>query len=131
MAVCSLQPTGPASTRISDTTDQAFTTQARRRRGDLQEIRRTSINMAAAWAVRSGRTVCSFFAYEAIRNNSNATSTGWYDTSAFDALAPTGSIAATFTGFPRWSAQSFLYQLRCEKLVVKGAEDGTRKEAYT
>lgn len=44
--------------------------------------------------------VFAFFAYEANRNNSNITGTGWYDTSAFDALAPAGSIAATFTGFP-------------------------------
>jgi len=41
-----------------------------------------------------------FFAYEALRNSSTATSTGWYDTSSFDSLAPTGSVAATYLGFP-------------------------------
>jgi hypothetical protein len=42
----------------------------------------------------------AFFAYETERNNSQTTGTGWYDTSAFDGLAPSGSIAATFLGFP-------------------------------
>jgi hypothetical protein len=42
----------------------------------------------------------AFFAYEGIRNNSNAIADGWYDTAAFDALAPAGSIASTFLTFP-------------------------------
>lgn len=41
----------------------------------------------------------AFFSYETERNNSSVTSTGWYDTSAFDALAPSGSIASQFLGF--------------------------------
>jgi hypothetical protein len=44
--------------------------------------------------------VFAFFAYETIRNNSSVTATGWYDTPAFDALAPANSIAATYLTFP-------------------------------
>jgi len=44
--------------------------------------------------------VFAFFAYETIRNNSSVTGTGWYDTSSFDTLAPSGSIASTFLNFP-------------------------------
>jgi hypothetical protein len=44
--------------------------------------------------------VFAFFAYETERNNSQVTSTGWYETSAFDGLAPTGSIASKFLTFP-------------------------------
>ena len=42
----------------------------------------------------------AFFAYETQRNNSNVTSTGWYETPAFAALAPANSIAKTFLTFP-------------------------------
>jgi len=42
-----------------------------------------------------------FFAYETVRNpNSSSTGNGWYDTPAFDALAPSGSIAAKYLTFP-------------------------------
>ena len=41
-----------------------------------------------------------FFAYEAAPLVSAGTSTGWYETPAFDALAPAGSIAHTFLTFP-------------------------------
>ena len=44
--------------------------------------------------------IFGFFAYETVRNNSSVTGTGWYDTTQFDALAPTGSIAATYLTFP-------------------------------
>ncbi len=44
--------------------------------------------------------VFAFFAIEAQRNSSTATGTGWYDTAAYDALAPTGSIASTYLTFP-------------------------------
>ena len=45
--------------------------------------------------------VFAFFAYETVRQpNSNNTSTAWYDTPAFDALAPAGSIASTYLTFP-------------------------------
>ncbi len=42
-----------------------------------------------------------FFNYETVRNpNSSSTGNGWYDTPAFDALAPSGSIAAKYLTFP-------------------------------
>jgi hypothetical protein len=42
-----------------------------------------------------------FFNYETVRNpNSSNTGNGWYDTPAFDALAPSGSIAAKYLTFP-------------------------------
>lgn len=41
-----------------------------------------------------------FFNYETLRNDTIVTSTGWYDTPQFDALAPAGSIAHTFLTFP-------------------------------
>ena len=42
----------------------------------------------------------AFFSYETERNNSQVTSTGWYDTPAFDKLAPSGSLAAKFLTYP-------------------------------
>ena len=50
--------------------------------------------------------IFAFFAYETIRNNSSVTGTGWYDTTAFDGLAPSGSIASTFLTFPGSAVQS-------------------------
>ncbi|MGH9606208.1 MAG: carboxypeptidase regulatory-like domain-containing protein [Terracidiphilus sp.] len=44
--------------------------------------------------------VFAFLAYETERNNTLATATGWYDTSAFDGLAPSGSVASGFLTFP-------------------------------
>ncbi len=41
----------------------------------------------------------AFFAYETQRNTQQAQSTGWYETAAFRALAPAGSIASKFLGF--------------------------------
>ena len=42
----------------------------------------------------------AFFAYETERNNStDRSSSGWFETSAFEGLAPSGSIASTFLGF--------------------------------
>ncbi len=43
-----------------------------------------------------------FFDYETVRSPANqpSTSNGWYETPAFDKLAPTGSIAATYLTFP-------------------------------
>jgi hypothetical protein len=41
----------------------------------------------------------AFFAYETIRNNSTVTSNHWYETDAFDALAPTGYISNKYTTF--------------------------------
>lgn len=42
----------------------------------------------------------AFFAYETVRNNSESTANGWYDTPAFDALASSSSIASNFLTFP-------------------------------
>jgi carboxypeptidase family protein/TonB-dependent receptor-like protein len=45
--------------------------------------------------------VFAFFNYETVREpNSDLQGNGWYDTPAFDALAKTGSIAATYLSFP-------------------------------
>ncbi len=42
----------------------------------------------------------AFFAYEASPDSSNSTGNGWYDTSAFDALAPSGSISSKYLSYP-------------------------------
>jgi hypothetical protein len=45
--------------------------------------------------------IFAFFNYETVREPfSNVTGNGWYDTAAFDALAPSGSIAANYLSFP-------------------------------
>ena len=44
--------------------------------------------------------VFAFFAYETQRDNSAATTTAFYETAALRALAPAGSVAATYLGFP-------------------------------
>ena len=45
--------------------------------------------------------IFAFFNYETVREPfSNVTGNGWYDTPAFDALAPSGSIAAQYLSFP-------------------------------
>lgn len=44
--------------------------------------------------------IFAFFAYEATPNSSTNTGSGWYETPAFDALAPTGSIASKYLNFP-------------------------------
>jgi Carboxypeptidase regulatory-like domain/TonB dependent receptor len=46
--------------------------------------------------------IFAFFNYETVRSPQGSASiaNGWYDTSAFDASAPSGSIAATYLGFP-------------------------------
>jgi hypothetical protein len=45
--------------------------------------------------------IFAFFNYETVREPfSNITGNGWYDTPAFDALAPSGSIAAKYLSFP-------------------------------
>ena len=41
----------------------------------------------------------AFFNYETLRNNTNATTQGWYDTPEFDKLAPANSIASQFLTF--------------------------------
>jgi hypothetical protein len=43
--------------------------------------------------------IFAFFSYEASPSNSKSTTTGWYETSAFDKAAPANSIAAQFLTF--------------------------------
>jgi hypothetical protein len=40
--------------------------------------------------------VFAFFDFESVPNTSNSVATNWYDTPAFDALAPSGSLASTY-----------------------------------
>ena len=44
--------------------------------------------------------IFAFFNYEGQNNNTSATGSGWYMTSALAQLAPSGSIASTYLGFP-------------------------------
>ncbi|MHB1700079.1 MAG: TonB-dependent receptor [Acidobacteriaceae bacterium] len=48
----------------------------------------------------------AFFAYETERNHSVVTGTGWYETPAFQALAPANSIAQKFLSFPGGTVSS-------------------------
>ena len=50
----------------------------------------------------------AFFSYETVRSPKAQTniSNGWYDTSAFDALAPSGSIASQYLTFPGSAVQA-------------------------
>ena len=40
--------------------------------------------------------IFAFFNYETLRDNTASTSTGWYETAAFDKLGPSGSIASRY-----------------------------------
>lgn len=66
--------------------------------------------------------VFGFFAYETERNHSNVTGTGWYDTAAFDGLAPSGSIAANYLSFPgnRVSSSGMITATCSEAGLVEG-----------
>jgi hypothetical protein len=44
--------------------------------------------------------IFAFFNYEGQNNNTSATGSGWYTTSALSSLAPSGSIASTYLTFP-------------------------------
>ena len=44
--------------------------------------------------------VFAFFDYAASPQSTTTTGTGWYDTAAFDALGPTGSISSKYLTFP-------------------------------
>ena len=66
----------------------------------LLETTINSISSAAASAARSGKIRSSFFFYETVPSPTRPTGNGWYDTLAFDALAPAGSIAASISNFP-------------------------------
>ncbi len=64
----------------------------------------------------------AFFAYETERNHSMVTSTGWYETAAFRALAPANSIASRFLSFPGAGVSSSgLINQNCESAgLVEG-----------
>jgi hypothetical protein len=81
----------------------------------------------------------AFFNYETVREpNSDNIGTGWYDTPAFDALAPSGSIAAKYLSFPgngvlnhglstsNTCAQAGLTEgVNCKTIVGQGINLGT------
>jgi hypothetical protein len=59
----------------------------------------------------------AFFAYEGERSGViSATSTGWYDTPAFDGLAPSGSIASTYLTFPGEGVSGTLIPETCSEI---------------
>ncbi len=56
----------------------------------------------------------AFFSYEGERSGViENTSTGWYDTPAFDKLAPSGSIASTYLTFPGEAPSGTLVSVTC------------------
>ena len=79
----------------------------------------------------------AFFAYETQRNNAQAQSTGWYETAAFRALAPQGSIAQKFLSFPGSAPNSigqsdiscanagFVENVNCRTIVGQGLNLGS------
>ncbi len=69
----------------------------------------------------------AFFAYETQRDNAVSTGTGWYDTAAFRALAPSGSIASTFLNFPgsAVAASSIITQKCIDVGFVEGVNCNT------
>ena len=71
--------------------------------------------------------VFAFFNYETLRNNTNSTSTGWYDTAQFDTDAPAGSIASTYLTFPGAAVSSIgLISETCADIgLTEGVNCGT------
>ncbi len=79
----------------------------------------------------------AFFAYETQRNNAKSTSTGWYETAAYRALAPSGSIAAKFLNFPGASVAAssivnqtcaeagFIENTNCRTIAGQGLDLGS------
>ena len=73
--------------------------------------------------------VFAFFDFESVPNHSNNVGSGWYDTPAFDALAPSGSIASkylTYTGSA--VASTGTITTTCQAL---GLVEGTNCHAVT
>jgi hypothetical protein len=64
-----------------------------------------------------------FFNYETLRNNTNNTATGWYETPQFDQSAPAGSIAAQYLGFPG-AAVSSIGQIAADCTTDAGLTEG-------
>ncbi len=70
-------------------------------RGLLRDAERSNQYGASVGGPILKNRLFAFFAYETTSNNSSATSTGWYDTSAYDGLAAAGGpIAQKFLTFP-------------------------------
>ena len=65
----------------------------------------------------------AFFAYESAPNSSQSTGTGWYETPAFRASAPAGSIASTYLNFPG-SAVSGTIVTTGETCAIVGLKEG-------
>ncbi len=59
--------------------------------------------------------IFSFFDYETVRSPATQTNLalGWYETPAFDTLAPSGSIAATYLTFPGAGVNSGINPSTC------------------
>jgi hypothetical protein len=73
--------------------------------------------------------VFAFFSYETIREHTNSTGNQWGDTPAFDALAPSGSIASTLANFPgNGIANQGVNTVSC---VDAGLVEGTNCHAVT
>ena len=64
----------------------------------------------------------AFFAYETQRDNTSQPGTGWYETAAFQALAPANSIANTYLTFPGSSvvASSMINQTCADAGLAEG-----------
>lgn len=69
--------------------------------------------------------IFAFFAFESSPNHSTSTGSGWYDTTAFDALAPSGSIASTFLTFPGSGVSSTGIITNNETCTTIGLIEGT------
>lgn len=77
-----------------------------------------------------------FFAYETIRNHSESTGTGWYETPALLQLAPAGSLAARYAAYPGEAASyssvidttcaavGLVEGTNCHQITGQGANDG-------
>ncbi len=73
----------------------------------------------------------AFFAFESSPNNSTATSAGWYETSAFRASAPSGSIASQFLNFPGGAVAGTIVTSGETCATVGLIETGTGKNCTT
>lgn len=70
-------------------------------RGLLRDTLRSNQYGASVGGPILKNRLFAFFAYETTGSNSNVSGTGWYETPAFDALAPSGGpIAQEFLTFP-------------------------------
>jgi hypothetical protein len=68
--------------------------------------------------------IFAFFAYESTPNNSTNTGSGWYETPAFAALAPAGSIASKFLSFPGGAVSTTGIITNNETCVTIGLVEG-------